>query len=204
MTPLLDSTTTDGLLARVQRGDREAVDRLMQQHRRYLRRLVDVRMEPTLRQRVDPSDVVQEALLTASQRMDDFLRRRPSSFRLWLRSTTLERLIDVRRRHQALKRDLQRDHAISDASSMALAKALAIGRPSEQLLRREELERVRRAMFRLSQDDCEILTLRHAEELTNAEVADLLEIDPKTASKRYGRALRRLSNELTKLPDTSR
>ena len=34
--------------------------------------------------------------------------------------------------------------------------------------------------------------LRHAEELTNAEVADLLGIDPNTARQRYGRALQKL------------
>ena len=203
MTLSTDSSSTNELLQRVVRGDQAAVDRLMQQHRQYLRRLVEVRMEAALCQRLDPSDVVQETLLAASQRIEDFLQRRPCSFRVWLRSTALERLVDARRRHQAQKRNLQRDLAITDASSMALAQYILGPRPSEQMARREQMERVRTAMAQLAKSDCEILTMRHAEELTNAEVADVLHIDPKTASKRYGRALRRLSDELARLEQAS-
>ena len=45
-------------------------------YRRYLRRVVELRMDPELRLRVDPSDVVQETQLLASERIDDFLSRR--------------------------------------------------------------------------------------------------------------------------------
>ena len=51
---------------------------------------------------------------------------------------------------------------------------------------------MRTAIERLAEIDREILLLRHIEALTNAEVAELLEIDPATARKRHGRAIRRL------------
>jgi RNA polymerase sigma-70 factor (ECF subfamily) len=54
-------------------------------------------------------------------------------------------------------------------------------------------------MAQLSAPDQEIILLRHAEGLCNSEIAEVLEIDPRAASKRYGRAIGRLSTELRRL-----
>jgi RNA polymerase sigma-70 factor (ECF subfamily) len=70
-----DSSGTDRLLKRVATGDRDALATLMTEHRKYLLRVVDARMEPRLRRKLDPSDVVQETLTLASQRIDDYLTR---------------------------------------------------------------------------------------------------------------------------------
>jgi RNA polymerase sigma-70 factor (ECF subfamily) len=48
--------------------------------------------------------------------------------------------------------------------------------------------------------DREILALRHFEQLTNAEVAETLEMNESTASSRYLRALKRLKDELSQYP----
>jgi RNA polymerase sigma-70 factor (ECF subfamily) len=194
-----DSSGTDRLLKRVATGDRDAIGTLMTEHRKYLRRIIDARMEPRLRQKLDPSDVVQETLALASQRMDDYLARRPASFRIWLRGTALERLVDARRLHRAQKRSLEREVRISDVSSMATARALAASRPGERLLRREIIAQVREALDNMAEADREILLMRHAEGLSNGDVAELLELEIKTASKRYGRALLRLAAQLASL-----
>jgi RNA polymerase sigma-70 factor (ECF subfamily) len=197
--PTDDSTITDDLLAATKRGDDKALEKLLTRHRAYLRQVVDVRLEPALRPRVDASDVVQETLLVASRRIDEFIAHRPMSFRVWLRRKAIERLVDARRRHLALKRDARRDFAISDASSMAIARGLFRDSAGKSVLRRERSEHVCGAMAQLSTPDQEIILLRHAEGLSNAEAAEVLEIDPRAASKRYGRALGRLSTELRKL-----
>jgi RNA polymerase sigma-70 factor, ECF subfamily len=49
--------------------------------------------------------------------------------------------------------------------------------------------------------DREVLVLRHFEQLSNAEVAELLAIEPPAASKRYVRALSRLQEILARRPD---
>src|SRR5262249_16986587 len=72
-----DSAETASLLERVAAGDRAAVGALLERHRPDLVAFVEARLDPRLRARVDPSDVVQEAQLEAARRMDDFLRRRP-------------------------------------------------------------------------------------------------------------------------------
>jgi RNA polymerase sigma-70 factor, ECF subfamily len=196
---IADSTSTDALLTAIADGDRTAVDELLARHRGYLRRVVDVRMDAALRPRVDPSDVVQETLAVASRRLDDFLARRPTSFRIWLRRKAIERLVDARRKHLALKRDARRDNSISDASSLAIARGLLRESVGHAAIRRELSEQVREAMTQLAEIDQEIILLRHAEGLTNVEAAEVLEVDPGAASKRYGRAIGRLSAELRKM-----
>ena len=195
---LHDSRATADLLAAVEQGNGSAVNQLLALHRSYLKRVVDVRLEPCLRGRIDPSDVVQETLVVASRRIKDFLARRPTSFRLWLRRKALERLVDERRFHHRQKRDVANEVLISDVSSMAIARGLLGDNAGRRTMRHELANQVRAAMDRLSATDREILLLRHAEELTNAEAAELLEIDPKAASARYGRSVLRLSAELRK------
>lgn len=109
MPPITDSSGTDRLLEIIATGDQDALGALIARHRDYLRRVVDARMEPALRQKLDPSDVVQETLAVATRRIDDYLTRRPATFRLWLRSTALEQLIDARRHHHAQKRSPERE-----------------------------------------------------------------------------------------------
>lgn len=193
---LTDSGTTADLLAAVERGDGSAVNQLLALHRSYLKRVVDVRLDSGLRGRIDPSDVVQETLMVASRRIKDFLIRRPTSFRIWLRRKALERLIDERRFHHRQKRDVANEVLLSDASSLAVARGLIGDSVSQRMTRHELLNQVRGAMEQLSATDREVLLLRHAEELTNEEAAEVMEIGPKTASARYGRAVLHLSAEL--------
>jgi RNA polymerase sigma-70 factor (ECF subfamily) len=194
-----DSPHTEELLRRISRGDSAALEQLLLLERDYLRRLVDLRMEDDLRRRVDPSDVVQETLVVVSRKVQDFLDRRPTSFRLWIRRKAIERLIELRRKHRAAKRSVGRELRLSDASSMAVARCFLGESPSQVADRRELAHRARAAIQTLNEVDREVLLLRHVEELSNAEVADLLEIAPDTASKRYGRAIRRLSEVMNKL-----
>ena len=191
-----DANETQRLLRRVSQGDRTAIGRLVDLHRNYLCRLIDLRMEDELRGRIDPSDVVQETQMVVSRKIDDFLDRRPTSFRLWIRRKAIERLIELRRRHLAGKRTVRREVPWSDASSVAVARKLLGVRPSEVLRRQELVLQVHKAIQDLREVDREVLLLRHVEELTNAEVAELLGIEPAAASKRYGRAVRRLSEKL--------
>jgi RNA polymerase sigma-70 factor (ECF subfamily) len=190
-----DSEQTHDLLARVRGGDRSALDHLLAEHRPYLQRLVELRFDPQLRSRADPSDVVQEALFEAAQRIDDYLRREPMPFWLWLRQTACEQLVVLQRRHLgAACRAAGRELPLPAGSSVLLARQLlATGStPSEQVAGAELAERVRQAIARLDDDDQSIVLLRTYEGLTNQQAAAVLELDPAAASKRFGRALLRL------------
>jgi RNA polymerase sigma-70 factor (subfamily 1) len=200
MVPKDDSTQTDRMLLRIQNGDRSALDEILGMHRSYLRRLIDLHLETHLLARVDPSDVVQETQLEVSRRIEDYLDRRPMSFRLWLRRTAMDNLARLRRHHAtAQKRAITREIRLPDRSSRMLALHLQEERPSQVLGKQERTQLVQQAIDGLHDIDREILLLRHVEELTSAEVVELLDIDSSAASKRYGRALRRLREKLKEL-----
>src|SRR4051794_25150155 len=86
---------TDQLLADAGRGDADARGRLLERHRPRLRRMVALRLDRRLAARADPSDVVQEALLEAAARLDEYLRSRPIPFYPWLRRIAWAPLADA-------------------------------------------------------------------------------------------------------------
>jgi RNA polymerase sigma-70 factor (ECF subfamily) len=194
-----DSAETQRLLRQARAGEAGAVDQLLARHRGYLCQLVGLRLDPRLRARVDPSDVVQEAQLEAVRRLGGYLREPPLPFRLWLRQIAFDRLLMLHRRHVgAACRSVRRDVALPDRSSLALAQQLLApgSTPSEQLTRGELARRVRQALERLAEADREVLLMRNFEGLSNQEVAQVLRINPAAASQRYGRALLRLRDLL--------
>ena len=121
-----DSEETERLLRQAQAGEAQAFERLFAGHRPYLRRLVELRLDPRLGPRVDASDVVQEAHLEALRRLGAYLERRPLPFRLWLRQIARDCALKARRHHLgAARRDLAREVALPEQSSLALAEQLA-------------------------------------------------------------------------------
>jgi RNA polymerase sigma-70 factor (ECF subfamily) len=194
-----DSTQTQRLLQQVRAGDLQALDQLFARHRPYLSQLVELRLEPKLRQRVDPSDVVQEAQLEATRRLEAYLRQPVMPFRLWLRQLAQDRIGMLRRFHRgAARRAVGREVALPERSSLMLAQQfLAPGAtPSQQLDQQELARRVRQAVGQLSEPDQEVLLMRTFEGLSFEEVAYTLQIDPAAARKRHGRALLRLGKIL--------
>ena len=194
-----DSAQTCGLLERISRGEPQALEQLLARCRPDLQAFVEVRLDPRLAARMDPSDVVQEAQLEVVRRMEDFLRRRPMPFHLWVRKTAYERLLDLRRHHHRARRSVERESVLPDRSSLLLSRPLLAGgsSPSEKLQARERTERIARAVHGLTEIDREVLLMRHGEGLPFDEIACLLDIEPAAARKRFGRALIRLQKALS-------
>jgi RNA polymerase sigma-70 factor, ECF subfamily len=188
----------DELLRRLAAGDRAALDELLASHRDAVSRYVDLRIDPQLRARVGVSDVVQEALLEVVRRIDDFLARNPMPFRVWVIKTAHEQLLRLRRRHVEAGCRAVGAEAL-DQGSVLLAGRLvdAAPTPGERLAREELARQVRVAVAELPDLDREVILLRTFEGLSNVESAQVLNIDPATATKRYTRALRRLREAMT-------
>ncbi len=190
---------TDQLLNRMMQGDSAARQALLERHRRRLRKMVAFHIDRRLAARVDPSDVVQEALADAAGRLSDYARSRPLPFYLWLRQLAWDRLIELRRRHiSAGKRSVTREEPdvlqLPDESAAQLASRLAdLGSsPSEHALRQELGQRVRTALERLAPGERQVLVLRHLEQLSTADAAAVLGIGVGAFKSRHLRALQRL------------
>jgi RNA polymerase sigma-70 factor (ECF subfamily) len=193
-----ESNGTDELVAQASRGDRHARQELLVRHRSRLRQMVAVRMDPRIAPRVDPSDVVQDALGDAARHLDEYLRTRPLPFYLWLRRLTWERLIEAQRRHIVARRRSvnreEREDILAGQSADALAnKLLAKGTsPSRRLIRDEERKQLLDALAALTERDREILMLRYLEGLSTNEIATVLELTAGAVMTRHTRALARL------------
>jgi RNA polymerase sigma-70 factor (ECF subfamily) len=190
-----DSEETESLLRQVRAGDRRAFEQLFVRHRPYLRQMVELRLDPKVRARVDASDVVQEAHLEALRRLAAYLEKRPMPFHLWLRQIAYERTLKARRHHLGTaRRAVGREVALPDRSSLILAQQLLASgsTPSQHIDRGELARRLRQAVAQLPEADREVILMRHFEGLSNQEVGCLLGVDPGTISKRHGRAMLRL------------
>ena len=73
---------TDTLIRKARQGDRVAREQLLVRHRGRLRQMIAFRLDPRVAARVDPSDVVQEALTDASRKLSDYLKHRPIPYNL--------------------------------------------------------------------------------------------------------------------------
>jgi RNA polymerase sigma-70 factor (ECF subfamily) len=194
-----DDPETEALLDPAAAGDEFALRRLLERYRERLRRMVGVRMDHRLAARLDPSDVVQEALADASRKLRHFARERPLPFYPWLRRLVAERLVQAHRRHiKAAGRTVCLERPESpdplDGSNFLLIDRLAAsGTSPTGNYRREELRlRVRTALKALGEADREVLILRYLEDLPFAEVAIVLGITENAAKVRHFRALERM------------
>jgi len=199
-----DSDETQELLLRAGRGSDEAVDCLLDRHREALRRMVHSRLTRGIARRVDASDVVQDTMLTASRRLSEYLRDPCMPFHAWLRHLARDRLADVYRRELAAKRNVAREQSVGADERPSLAPAAqacdAGLTPAAMLLRSEMAARFNEAIDRLGDPSREILLMRHGEQLTNTQAAELLGLSEQAASMRYLRALRQLKSLLGESP----
>jgi RNA polymerase sigma-70 factor (ECF subfamily) len=203
-----NSNDTVNLLARARAGDRVALNEIFARHRDRLRRMVEMRLDWRLQARIDASDVIQDAFLDVATRLEEYLRDPKLPFFLWLRLVVGEQLTNLHRHHLGVQmRDARREvslyrDALPEASSAALAAQL-LGKqtsPTQAAVRAERMLRMQEAINSLDPIDREIISLRHFEQLTRAEAAQVLGIEEPAGAKRYIRALKRLKATLAQMP----
>lgn len=199
------SADTDALLDRVCDGDSRAVNELLHRHRHRIRSMVNLRISPELVSRVDPSDIVQEALAEASVSLASYARQRPVAFYPWLRNIAWQRLVAEYRRHVvARNRSVRREEPVElelpDQSEAILAERFSKSQtsPSGAVVRGEMQQRLHSAMGKLASADREVLILRYLEQMSMREIAETLGIREDAARQRHTRALLRLQQRFSK------
>ncbi|HUR53279.1 MAG TPA: sigma-70 family RNA polymerase sigma factor [Gemmataceae bacterium] len=194
------------LLARLRGGDQSALAELFTQHRDKLRRMVELRLDHRLGGRVSASDVLQEAYIDALKRIDHYFEKPDQPFFGWLRLVVGQRLADTHREHLALKRNAAQEVSIQRGAPGASSACLAVflignlSSPSHAAQRHETFALLEEGLNQMDPLDREVLALRHFEELSNSETADILGIQTAAASKRYVRALAKLRQILEGIP----
>jgi RNA polymerase sigma-70 factor (ECF subfamily) len=190
-----ESSQTEDWLRRLQGGDQESLAALLEYYRPRLRQMVAVRIDPRLVARADPSDVLQDVFLDAHRQLHSYLQGPRVSLYVWLRGLARQRLLNLEQHHLgAQRRTALRDVSLPVASSAALMEQLVDRGPSpSHALSVEDMQScLRHALDRLKPEDCEVIAMRHFEDLTNHEVAEVLGLSDSGATMRYGRAICRL------------
>jgi RNA polymerase sigma-70 factor (ECF subfamily) len=203
-----DTPTNDELLDAARNGDEGALAVLVERHRDRLARMVRLRMDCRLQGRVDPSDVVQEAYLAVRGKFPQYCADPRLPFFLWLRLEVGQKLVDLHRFHLGTQmRDAGQEvslhrGALPQVTSLSLAEHLLgkLTSASRAAMRVELKLRVQEALNSMDPHDREVLILRHFEELSNAEAAQVLGIKPSAAVNRYVRALKRLKDVFQGMP----
>lgn len=187
------------LLDRTRLGDPAAAGELLEGHRTRLRAMVAVRLDPRLGARLDPSDLVQDALLDAHRQLTTYLEQQPLPFYPWLRQITWQRLVLAHRQHLAVAarsvaREAACDMALSDESVSHLADRLHSRgpNPGSRAIENELRQRLRGALAMLAPADQEILLLRFLEQLSTGETAAVLGLSASAVKMRQLRAVERL------------
>jgi RNA polymerase sigma-70 factor (ECF subfamily) len=199
-----DTDRTTALLDRLRADDRQALGELFELHRERLWRMLFVRLDRRVSSRVSPDDVLQEAFLDVAGRIDEYLDNPAVPFYVWLRFLTLQRMRMLLRAHLgAQMRSVNQEVSLPDGGMAVSSESMAgqlvshMTSPSQAAIRQELQDRLRAALDEMDALDREVLALRHFEELSNNEVAEVLGISKDAASKRHIRALMRLREILT-------
>jgi RNA polymerase sigma-70 factor (ECF subfamily) len=175
----------------------EAHGRLLEKFRDYLRLLARVQLDPRLRGKLDPSDVVQQTLLEAHQKREQFRGATEAEWLAWLRTALAHNLADALRAFGQAKRDVVRERALADAadaSSRRLEAWLAAEQssPSQQAQRHERAAQLAAALAALPDDNREALVLHYCEDRPLAEIAQRLGRTPAAVAGLLKRGLKQL------------
>lgn len=199
----------DELMARARAGQTEALGELCDLYRNYLRMVVRTGLGPRLRERVELSDVVQEALVEVVRQFPQFTGQTEAALVGWLRRLVSQKLADLGRYHSRAKRggntsDLPLD-AVWDVSQgggdqggVRLLDMLALSQtsPSEAASRRELTVLLADALEGLPPTEAEVLWLYHAENLSFEAIGQRLGVSRKVARGRWARGLKGLRRQI--------
>jgi RNA polymerase sigma-70 factor, ECF subfamily len=206
--PTCNCSEDSDLLRRAAEGDEDALRELFSRHRDRLKRMVQLRLSRRLQGRVDASDVLQESFLEIALRLPEYVQAPALPFFLWLRHLTGLKLVEVHRRHLGTQlRDADREVSLHrgglpEADSVSLAAQLLgkLTTPSQAAIKAETRLYVQEALNSMDPIDREVLALKHFEQLSTTEIAEILGLSKAGAGSRYLRAIKRLRDILSQIP----
>jgi RNA polymerase sigma-70 factor (ECF subfamily) len=151
----------------------------LEPYRRYLEVLACGHLDPRLRGKLDPADVVQQTLLRACAALPDLRGRSPENLAAWLRQILARTLADTVKHYHRDRRDVDLERSLEadlDGSSSGLAGWLVADQtsPSRAAARNEELLRLADALTDLPEPQREVVILKHCRGQTLQEIADRL------------------------------
>lgn len=203
-----DTHDEQSLIAQAATGDQAALRQLLQQSETRLKRMLRLRLNRYLQGRIDENDILQEAYVDIAQHLPEYVQNPQGSFYLWLRHMTGLKLLEVHRRHLGTqRRDAEREVSLHqgglpevDSGSLAAQLLGTLTTPSQAAIKAEQRILVQEALNTMEPLDREVLALKHFEQLSTSEMAEVLGLSKAGAGHRYVKALQKLKEILRFLP----
>lgn len=170
---------------------------LLESYRNYLRLLAQTWVNSSLEGKFDRSDIVQETLIKANDRFDQFAGGTEGELVAWLRQILARQLADSARRFHGATRDVARERPVAhflDSSSCALGRLLpaAESSPSETAQQREMGVVLADALAEMKPEYREVVALRNLQELTWPEISQRMGRSQGAVRMLWARALKEL------------
>ena len=190
---------TRRLVELAKEGDRAALEKLSQTYSERVQRIVRMRMGKELRSKLESMDIVQDTLICAIRGLDRFTYTDEGDFTRWLSHITENRLRDNLDRLHADKRDIRKEKPLNSdkgdgrQSRVRPIEPLYTATPSVEIEKKEQLDRLERAMDTLKQEYKEVIVLTKIEGLSYKQAAQRLERSPNALRMLLCRAMAALS-----------
>ena len=174
------SQRTQELVVLAKGGDNSAQDRLCRVYGERVRRIVRLRMGAEIRSKLESMDLVQDALMCALRDLGDFTYRNEGDFLRWLTKIAENRLRDNVDKLHAEKRDIRREIRLDDRGRttgrmlVGTAGSIEATTPSVIMSRKEDLDRLEKAIDNLKPEYREVIILAKIEELSYSQIGDRL------------------------------
>jgi RNA polymerase sigma-70 factor (ECF subfamily) len=182
----------------------ESRDRALDQYREYLVMLARVQLDPRLREKLDPSDMVQQTLLDAHRKQEQFRGRTEAEKAAWLRQILAHNLADALRRFRRAKRDIARERSLQEALDQSSARldawlAAEQSSPSQKAERNEQVLRLAEALETLPSLQREAVELHYWQGWSLAQIGEHISRSAPAVAGLLQRGLKKLRGQLQKV-----
>lgn len=192
-----ENSSFEELLIVARKGDQEALGQLLQQHRNYLLLVINRELDPGIRGKLGSSDVVQESLLTAHQKFDQFHGTSKEELLAWLRKIAVYDLRHVTRSYKGtIKRQVDRERSLQINSSIQKPLVDGAYTPATNAMAAEQTAQLKLAVSELPADYQQVLRLHSWQQKDFDEIGKMMARSPDAARKLWTRAVLKLQEVL--------
>ncbi len=196
---------TQRLVALAKNGDQAAINQLCKAYNERVLRIIRMRLGPELRTKLQSMDLVQDAFISALRSMENFVYKSEGDFLRWISKIAENRLKDNLEKLHANKRDIRKEVPLNtnrpttQQTFIPTTEPIDATTPSLIISRREDLDRLEKAMENLKPEYREVITLTKIEGLSYKEVASRLEKGPDAVRMLLSRAMIALGQTFEKI-----
>jgi len=191
------------VLQKARLGDARAIGSLCELSRKYLLLIANQDLNAAMLQKFGASDVVQQSMIVANQKIGQFHGTTQGEFLAWMRQILINECRQTSRLFQGTeKRSISREQSLqlgpnSEAGDRPLNDPQTT--PSTQAINEEQIQLVQRAMGSMSEAERQVIEMRNWQEMSFEDIGKSIGKSPEAARKFWSRSILKLEQELTRL-----